>query len=99
MLKTTAFAPMANASVRIATIVKPGDFAQQAKAEAHILQQRLEKMSARRFVRLLPVSLVAAELDARAPLRFRAGQAGALQIIRAMLDVRAKLLFHLRILR
>ena len=44
---------------------------------------------------LLFVLLAAAELDARAPLCLGASHAGTLQIVGAVLDVRAKFLLHL----
>jgi hypothetical protein len=62
---------------------------------AHILYERFEKLSARRFIGLLPVTLTAPELDARAPLGFRARKIGALEIISTVLDVRAKFLLDL----
>ena len=43
---------------------------------------------------LLPVSLIAAELDPRAPFGFRAIHAGTLQIVSAKQDVGAKLRLH-----
>ncbi len=71
--------------------------AQHAKAEAHILQKGLDKIAAQRFVAFLSVPFSAAELDARPPFRLGASQARAFQIIRAELDMRAKLFFHLRV--
>ena len=43
------------------------------------------------------VLLASAEFDARAAFRFRANQAGTLQIVGAMLDVRAKFVVHIRV--
>jgi hypothetical protein len=54
-------------------------------------------MAAARLIGLLPVSLVAAKLHTRAPLRLSASKTRPLQIIRAMLHVRAKLLLHLNV--
>ena len=48
-----------------------------------------------RLVALLAKLLIAAELDARAPLGFRARHPGSLKIVSTVLDVRAQLLFHL----
>ena len=69
--------------------------AQHAQAEPHIVHHAVEKIAAQRFVAFLFELLLPAELDARAPLGFRPLQAGALQIISPVLDVRAQLLFHL----
>src|SRR5215470_15516822 len=71
-----------------------GRLAQQAQAVTDILDQRLDQISAERFVAFLSVPLAAAELDASTALRCGAIQAGALQIISAMLDVSPELLLH-----
>src|SRR5438105_3927626 len=52
-------------------------------------------MRALRFADFFLVFLVSAELDPGASLGFRARDAGTLEIIGAILDVRTQLLFHL----
>jgi hypothetical protein len=52
-------------------------------------------VAAQRLTRLLLVSLIGSELDARLPLGIGARQTGAFQIIGTMLDVRLKFFFHL----
>src|SRR3989442_1434335 len=64
-----------------------GRLAQHAEAEAHILYQSLDKITAERLAAFLFKALTAAELDARAPCRLGAIHAGTFQIVSAVLDV------------
>ena len=82
-LNTTAFAPIASASVRTAASANPGDLRNMRKAEAHILDGSLNEISAQRLVAFLLELLLAAELDARTALGFAAVQSGTFQIFRA----------------
>ena len=74
---------------------EPGRLAQQSQAETQILHQRLKEIAAERFVAFLSKTRVSPELDAGAPFCLAAIYARALQIVGAVLDVRAKLLLHL----
>ena len=85
---------MANASVKTAAIVNPGDLRNTRRLKRSILDESLDEIAAERFVAFLFEPFVAAELDARAPFGLGAGETGTFQIIRAMLDVRAQLLLH-----
>ena len=57
--------------------------------------KNVDKIPASGFVAFLFESRMAAELDVRAALCLGTIHAGTFQIVRAMLDVRAKFLFHL----
>src|ERR1700727_268704 len=72
-----------------------GRLAQDAESETKILSERFDESAAGCVVALLPESLIAAELDAGAALGRKAGNAGAFQVVRAVLDVRAQFLFQL----
>jgi hypothetical protein len=52
-------------------------------------------MTAHCLVNFLFVFFARPELDARAPLRLGAAQAGTLEVVGTVLHVRAKFLFHL----
>src|SRR5580704_7486580 len=69
--------------------------AQHAQAEAQVLNQRFKEMRTPGFADFFLELLVAAEFEPGASLGFRARKTRALQIISAILDVRAQLLFHL----
>ena len=58
------------------------------------LHERVEESAAERLRGFLFERVLAAEFDARAAFGFGAAEAGALQIVGAMLDVGAKFLFH-----
>ena len=85
--KTTAFAPIANASVKTATMVNPGDLRNTPKAEAHIVYKSLDEIAADGFAAFLFEPLMAAELDARAAFCLGAIQARTFKIVGAVLDV------------
>ncbi len=95
MPKTTALAPMASANVTTAAKVKPRGFAQHADSEPHILHQRFKEMTTHGLVAFLFESLTGSKLDASLSLCLSAVNAGAFQIVCPILDVRAKLLFHI----
>jgi len=71
-----------------------GRLAQQAESEPRILHERFKEDAAHRFMAFFPVPLIAAELDARASFCLGTIQAGALKIIRAELNMGAKLIVH-----
>src|SRR5579875_2093279 len=71
---------------------KSGRFTQYAKAEACIEQQSFDPISAERFLAFLLHAGVSAEFDTRAPCRLGRIEPGTLQIVSAVLDMRAKLL-------
>ncbi len=73
---------------------KSWGFAQQAEAEAGVLQGGFEEIAAQRFMRFLAVALVGAELDAGAALSGCGVDAGALQILCALEDVGTEFLIH-----
>src|SRR3984885_13349685 len=54
-----------------------GRFAQDAKSEAHILEQSFQEGASQGLVTFLAVALIAAEFDAGAAFRFGARKAGA----------------------
>ena len=69
-------------------------FAQQAEAEAGVLEEGFEQIAAEGFVGFLAVALIGAELHAGAALGGCAIDAGALQIFRALQDVGTEFLVH-----
>ncbi len=66
-----------------------GRLAQKAKAETHVVYKNLDRIAAERLVAFFLVPLTAAELYARQAFCFAVIQPGALQIVRAVLDVGA----------
>ncbi|PYS40341.1 MAG: hypothetical protein DMF71_13495, partial [Acidobacteria bacterium] len=70
-------------------------FAQHSKAEAHVLHQNIDKIAAQLFAAFLFETFRTPELYPGATFRFDSIQPGPHKVIRAMLDVGAKLLFHL----
>ena len=86
---------MARASVEHCGDGESGRLAQNAQAEADILHECANGIAAECLVTFLFVLLAAAELDSGAAFRLSARQAGALQIVGAMLDVRAQFFFQI----
>ena len=68
---------------------------QHAQAEAHILNQSLNEISAELFADFLFEALAAAELDTGAALRFSTIEARSFQIVGAVLKMRAQLFLDL----
>ena len=64
-----------------------GGFPQHARAKAQVLQQYFHDARSQHVSAFFFKFLVGAEFDARAALRFRARQAGALEVVRAILHV------------
>ena len=86
---------MASASVNTAAMVNPGDLRNTRRLKRTSCIRVSDEVAAERFVDLFLVLLAAAELDARAAFGLGAIHAGALQIVGAVLNVRAKFLVHL----
>ena len=86
---------MANASVKTATMVNPGDLRNTRMLKRRSCRNDLNERSARRFVALLFEALIAAELDAGAALGLGARKPGALEVVSTMLEMGAKFLVHL----
>src|SRR5947209_6738654 len=74
-----------------------GGFTQDAKADANILEKSVEKIAANSLLDFFFEALLSAELNAGAAFCLPTTQAGTLEIVSAMLDMRAKLLLHLLI--
>ncbi len=72
-----------------------GGLAQNAHAEADILHKCANGIAAECFVTFLFVLFAGAELDSGAAFRLSAREAGPLQIVGAMLDVRAQFFFEI----
>src|SRR5579864_1709459 len=72
-----------------------GGLEKYAECVARVLHERFEEMSAQDFARFLFILLIAAKFHARTALGFRARDTRALEIVGAVLDVRAKFLVHL----
>jgi hypothetical protein len=70
-------------------------FAQHAQAEAQVLNQGFKEMRALGFAAFFLELLVAAELEPGASPGLCTRNAGTLEVIGAILDVRAQFLFHL----
>ena len=68
-----------------------GRLAEHAEGEAHILEQRVDPLTAERLAAFLREPLGASELDAGAALGLDAIQAGTFEVVGAIPDVRANL--------
>ena len=69
-------------------------FAQHPKAEANVLEQRIDKIPAERFAAFFLESFRTSELDPGAAFRFTSGEADALELVRAKVNVRLQLLLQ-----
>jgi hypothetical protein len=66
-----------------------------AEAKAYILKKGFDKLSAKRFAALFLEPFVAAELNACAAFSFCMWETGMLEIVGAVLDMRAEFVLHL----